>query len=397
MAILNIHQLWDSDPKIRKEKPMKKRILVSALALVILVSLVLTGCSTSSSPASGKTTSAPTATSAAPAASTTQSAANIIKLKYADQNPPTGWEGSQAAQPWLDQITKATSGRVQFETYYSQSLFKGTDAWASTKSGVADLAWMFHGYWGNMTPLADVLSLPMMPFTSAKQASGIFWQLYEKYPTLAAQFKDNHVLTTWTSQPYFLITSKKQVKVMDDWKGLKIRVTAGPPVDMMKALGATPVTMGMPDTYLALQKGDIDGMLGPWEAFISFRQYEVVKYYTYAPLVTVYFTQGMNNSKWDSLPADVKTQINSVSQLKGSLFWGENMFDTAVIAGRDQVKKQGAEMIEYTVPADEMAKWAAVAGQPLWDAWVKAQTDAGRPEARDILNTTVDLIKTYKP
>ncbi len=80
----------------------------------------------------------------------------------------------------------------------------------------------------------------------------------------------------------------------------------------MKALGAVPVTMGMPDTYLNLQKGVIDGMLVPWEAMLSFRQYEVVKYYTYAPTVTVYFTQAMNNNKWNSLSADVQNQINSV-------------------------------------------------------------------------------------
>jgi TRAP-type transport system periplasmic protein len=355
---------------------MKKKVLIIAILLAVVFITILVGCSSSGSPTTN---------------------AQPIKLKYADQNPDNGWEGSHAAAPWLNQITAATNNRVQFETYYSQSLFKGTDAWESTKNGVADLAWMFHGYWANKTTLADVISLPLMPFTSAKQASGIFWQLYEKYPSIREQFKENHVLLTFTSQPYILITSKKQVKTMDDMQGLKIRVTAGPPIDMMKLLGATPVTMGMPDTYMNLQKGVIDGMLVPWEALLSFRQYEVVKYYTYAPLVTVYFTQAMNDSKWNSIPADVKKQIESVSGLKGSTFWGENMFDTAVIAGRDEVKKQGIEMVEYTLPADELAKWNAKAGQPLWDTWVKAQTDAGHPEAKDILSTTLDLIKSYKP
>jgi len=166
---------------------------------------------------------------------------------------------------------------------------------------------------------------------------------------------------------------------------------------MMKALGAVPVTMGMPDTYLGLQKGTIDGMLAPWEALLSFRQYEVAHYYTYAPLVTVYFTQGMNVNTWNKLPDDVKSQIESVSGIKGSTFWGENMFDTAVVAGRDEVKKQGITMEEFTVPEEELAKWSEVAGQPLWDAWVKAQTDAGHPEAQEILDTTLELIKTYNP
>jgi TRAP-type C4-dicarboxylate transport system substrate-binding protein len=104
---------------------MKQRILFISLVLVMIASLVLAGCSSG-------TSSAP----AAPAFS--------VKMKYADQNPPNGWEGIHAAQPWLDQITAATKNAVTFETYYSQSLFKGTDAWTSTKNGVADAAWMFH-------------------------------------------------------------------------------------------------------------------------------------------------------------------------------------------------------------------------------------------------------------
>jgi TRAP-type C4-dicarboxylate transport system substrate-binding protein len=105
----------------------------------------------------------------------------------------------------------------------------------------------------------------------------------------------------------------------------------------------------------------------------------------------------MNTAKWDSLPKDVQDQINSVSGLKGSLFWGENMFDSAVVAGRDEVKKKGVEMIEYTLPADELTRWSEIAGKPLWDDWVKKMSEAGHPEAQEILNTTLNLIKTYNP
>jgi TRAP-type transport system periplasmic protein len=363
---------------------MKNRILFLALALVIIFSLILVGCGTKT------TTTAQTSTAA------TTSPATVYKLKYADQNSNTGWEGSNAAQPWLDQITKATNGAVQFETYYAQTLFKGGDAWVSTKNGVADLAWMFHGYWANQTSLADVMSLPFLGFKSAKQASGIFWQIYEKYPSIREQFKDNHVLVTWTSDPYFLITNKKQVKTVNDIKGLQIRVPSGPPTEVIKALGAVPVSKGMPDTFLALEKGEIDGMAASWEAIVSFKLYDVVKYYTYMPAFVVYFTQAMNNDKWASLPADIQKQIESVSALKGSLFWGENMFDSAKIEGKNLIQKSGAAMTEYTLNEAEQAQWKQVT-EPLIAAWVQKMTDAGHPEAKEILSTVQELIKTYNP
>jgi TRAP-type C4-dicarboxylate transport system substrate-binding protein len=99
----------------------------------------------------------------------------VIKLKYADQNPSNGWEGEHAAQPWLKQIQDATNGRVQIDSYFNQTLAKGTDDWVATQSGIADLAWMFHGYWANMTPLADVITLPSLPIKTAEKGSEVIW------------------------------------------------------------------------------------------------------------------------------------------------------------------------------------------------------------------------------
>ena len=104
----------------------------------------------------------------------------------------------------------------------------------------------------------------------------------------------------------------------------------------------------------------------------------------------------MNIAKWNSLPKDVQDQINSVSGIKGSTFWGKNMFDTAEAAGRDLIKKSGSPMTEYTVSGAELDQWT-YATKGLWDAWVNKMTAAGYPEAKDILNTTQELIKTYKP
>ena len=154
-----------------------KRLIIICLAVVLITSLIFSGCAQPAAP-------------------------EVITLKYADQNPKDGWEGKNAMQPWLRQIEEATNGRVQFEIYDAQTLCKGVDAWEALKGGVADVAWCFHGYWAGMTTLADVISLPGLDFDSAEQASGILWQLYEKYPSIRTQFADNHVLLTWTSNPF---------------------------------------------------------------------------------------------------------------------------------------------------------------------------------------------------
>jgi TRAP-type transport system periplasmic protein len=319
--------------------------------------------------------------------------AQEIKLTLADQNSPTAWGPMNALQPWVKQVEQATKGRVKIEVYPSQTLVKGGEMWKAVRGGIVDMGWCFHGYWPEMTPLADAISLPGLPMSTAEKSSEVLWKLYEKYPAIQKEFAEAPPLALWTTTPYFLLTSKKQVKTLEDLKGMKIRAAGGPPTEQMKALGAVPTLIPMPDNYQALDKGVIDGMGAVWEAMQGFRLYEVAKYYTMVPLASAYFSLCTNKAKWESLPKDVRDAIMSVSGLQGSKFWGKNFFDTAEQAVIDKAKAGNHEMIRYTPPAEEVARWNKIGGEPIQNDWVKKMEAKGARDARDILNTTIQLLK----
>jgi len=319
--------------------------------------------------------------------------AKPITLTFANQNPDKSWSGMNAIAPWAKQVEKATGGKVKIQIFYSQTLTKGKDAWGATKSGIADISWCFHGYWPGMTPLADVVSLPALPFNSAEKGSEVLWKLYEKYPAIQKEFSANKVLLLFTSNPYILITTKKQVKTMEDIKGMKIRMSGGPPTEMMKALGGTPMMVPMPDNYMAMQKGVTDGMGAPWEAIHGFRLYEVANYYTETPFPAVYFSIAMNKRKWDSLDKDIQDAIMSVSGLEGSKFWGRNHFDTAKEGVMEKVKSMGKSIDIYSLSDAERQRWLDKAGKPVWDQWVKRMEAKGHANAQEILDTAVSLGK----
>jgi TRAP-type C4-dicarboxylate transport system substrate-binding protein len=323
----------------------------------------------------------------------TPTLAQEIKLTLADQNPPNAWGPSHALQPWIKQIEQATNGRVKIEVYPSQTLVKGPDMWKQVRAGVVDIGWCFHGYWPEQTPLADVISLPFLPIKSAEQASEVLWRLYEKYPAIQKEFSDVQPLLLYTTSPYFVLTTRKQVKTLEDIKGMKIRIPGGPPTEMVKALGAVPLTIPMPDMYQALDKGVVDGMGAPWEAVQGFRLYEVARYYTMVPTVTPYFSICANKQKWASLPKDVRDQITSVSGRTGAKFWGRNFFDTAEDDAVAKAKAGNHQMVRYELPAAELDRWRKVAGEPLWDEWVKKMEGKGHKEAREILKSTLDMLK----
>ena len=325
----------------------------------------------------------------------TAASAQEIKLTFADQNSPQAWGPSHALQPWVKQVEAATKGRVKLEVFPSQTLVKGVDMWKAAAGGTIDIGWCVQSYWADLTPLSEVISLPGLPANiPAEKYSEVIWRLYEKYPALRKEFEGGGVqpLALYTTSSYFILSSKKQVQTLDDVKGMKIRTVGAPAIEHMKALGGVPTPMPMPDVYQALDKGVIDGAGVPWEAIHGFRLYEVAKYVTLAPLARVFFSICANKRKLDSLPADVRGQIMSVSGLAGSKFWGKNFFDTAEEGVKEAVAKAGKEIVKLELPAAELERWAKLAA-PIHDEWVKKMEAKGHKEARQILDDMLAWLK----
>lgn len=321
------------------------------------------------------------------------SSAKTIKLRYAQQNPDTGWSTINCVEPWLRQVEAATNGKVKIQAFHGQTLAKGKDMWDAVKTGITDIGWCFHGYWPGLTPLTDVISLPALPYRNAEESSAALWKLYEKFPEIQDEFKDVKVLLFYTSEPYSLITRNKPVKRMEDIKGMKIRMTGGPPTDMMKALGGVPMLIPMPDNYISLQKGVIDGMGAPWEAINVWRFYEVVKYFTEVPFPAVYFSISMNKKKWNGLPKDVQDAIMSVGGLKGSKFWGRNFFDAMKDQTLEKLAAKGLADNIFQLSPEERQRWIDVGGKPVWSKWVKSMNAKGYKNAQEILDAALTINK----
>ena len=165
-------------------------------------------------------------------------------------------------------------------------------------------------------------------------------------------------------------------------------------VEAVKAYGAIPMAVPMPDVYLAMQKGTIDGSFASWEPMPGFRLQEVTKYYTTnIPLGASYFAIIMNKKKWESLPKDIQDAIMSVSGLEGSVWFGKHFFDSAMEQIPKMLKDQGYDIPVYSLPDKERERWIEIGCKPVWEGWVKRMENNGYSKAREVLNTAIEFSK----
>jgi len=148
------------------------------------------------------------------------------------------------------------------------------------------------------------------------------------------------------------------------------------------------VLFPMPDSYLSLDKGVIDGMTAPFEAALSFRLYEVTKYMNVAPWGFYFFTYSMNKDKWNSLPKDIQEAITKVNTLENARMLSR---DWGAKAKQEFEQISKGKLEKHVMPDSEVQRLYDVS-KPLREEWVKKMTAAGKPDAAKILKRIEELI-----
>jgi len=178
-------------------------------------------------------------------------------------------------------VNVATQGRVHITVFAGGTINSDEKAVIEqTQMGALEFARV------SLSPIAqfakelNVLTLPYLYRNSEHMWKVLSGPIGQKL--LGAVGKANLVgLAYYDAGARSFYNTKKDIKSVADLKGMKIRVQqAKLPMDMVKALGASPTPMATGDIYSALQTNVIDGAENNWPSYISFSHYEVAKYFT---------------------------------------------------------------------------------------------------------------------
>ena len=210
---------------------------------------------------------------------------------------------------WADQLEKGSGGRISVKRFPAAQMGPTPGHYDFARTGQADASWFLHGGTPGRFPLTEIINLPFMA-GSAEIGTKVINdpELRAKY--LDAEHKGVKVLMLFTHQPGGPHTTRKAIRSLDDFKGMRLRFASPTVRDFVQALGATPV--GVPPTEIAeqLSKGTIDGAFIDYGgAGIAFKLGGIVKHSTELYAYMTSFGLALNEDFWSKLPPDLKKLV----------------------------------------------------------------------------------------
>lgn len=381
-----------------------KRFLVILAALVVISTLVLSGCSTAS-PTPAATTKAPAtsaapapATSAAPApassaapkpstsappssapASTAAPAAGVKKIKFS-YTMPKGASIGAGFEWFATEFPKRTNGRYTVETYPSNTLVPVTGALDAIKSGTCELIGTSTGTFPKNFPLTLVAAIPTLGFpggvdASYAEGSKALWDLYNAVPDIQNEFKGVTPIWLMCLDPYNLVSKKKEIHAPADFKGLKVG-GSGAKMDMVSASGGVPVEMQPPQSPDMLQKATVEAAFLTFSQVNDYKIFEVCDYFYRQDFGCGTYIILMNTNFFSSMSKEDQ-KILSDTWVEANMVGGKSSME-GVLKGI-QVTKDAKKTVAVATAA-ESAAWEKAADVAIekWKADAKAvgMTDA---------------------
>ena len=317
--------------------------------------------------------------------------AQEVTLKVHHFLPASSYAQTLFIQPWCDRIAKESNNKMKCQIYPSMQLGGSPpQLFEQARDGVADVVWTLPGYSAGRFPSVEVFEMPFM-MQSPEATSKAVWDYVDQYAK--AEFKDVKALAFHVHGDGVFHMVNKPIRTAADLKGVKLRAPTRATNKFIALLGATPVSMPVPQVGDALSKGVIDGAVVPYEVVPAVKIQELVKYHSETdPAEPAFYTSvfifAMNQAKYDSLSPDLKKVIDRNSGQSLSAMAGK-----AFLQADAEGKKTTAKNTTNVIPKAELENWKKTA-QPLFDQWV-ADMNAKGYNGKQMLDGARALIAKY--
>ncbi len=289
-------------------------------------------------------------------------------------------------EPMAAEVKEKTEGRVEIVVHPGNALAAPGDTYDAVVSGVAGMGFVLPAYTPGRFPMSQILEYPFM-FTSSLQAN---LTAAEMTPMLREyEYTDTELLWFGGSDlGHFLL--KKEIKTLDDLKGVKLRSPGPIYNDVIEKIGGVEVSLPVSDLYDAMDRGIVDGTVMAPSALLSFRLMEVTDQIVELNMYATPFIFFANKDLWAKVSdADKKVIMDIVATFPERI---GKQYDAEVAHAMGLAKEKGKNV--YQLSAADMAKFHSIV-DPMKQGWIEELEAAGKP-GRELYNIAVEAAKKYE-
>ena len=249
------------------------------------------------------------------AASLPAHAQTVLKFSHTDQQAGAR---QAAAQLFAKKVEELTQGRYKVNVFCCSQL--GNDPKNIEQLALGGIDFTVSGT-GSYAPHIPTLNLTALPYLVESYAQG--WKLYDESAWLKAQFdkapaKGFRFLATWEAG-FRSMTTKEPLNSPADAAGKKLRSF---PNEMMRwtleAMGFNVQIMPLPEVYLAIQQGAVQGQENPVDTIYSNKFYEVAPNVTLTRHVYSPIPLAISEKTWQKLSAVDQKAVREAALIAAS-------------------------------------------------------------------------------
>ncbi|HEX9648299.1 MAG TPA: TRAP transporter substrate-binding protein [Alphaproteobacteria bacterium] len=282
-------------------------------------------------------------------------------------------------------VGEITGGRLVIEPLPVGTVVAYNETLDAVAAGLLDSMHGGTGYFAGKDPAFSLLADLNGGYDNVRQLH--MWLDYgggiELGRELFAQYGSYYVgAVSWGHES---IPSKKPIRSLADFKGVKIRAPEGMAQEIFKRIGAAPVNIPGAEVYTALERGVVEaadwGTLGMNDdlGYHAIAPYPLYPGFHSAPMADV----AVNTDRWNELPADIKALVEmAVRDFSRDMVEEIALQDAAVAA---HAAEKGIELVSWS--ADERRKFREVAVE-VW-----AEYAARSPMAKRIYDSHIAFLK----
>ena len=275
----------------------------------------------------------------------------------------------QAFDDFVAKINADGKGLVQVPQVVGSDAIPSRQMGNAVKSGLLDIAGTPPAYMANLVKLATGFTPTAKPVQEMRKngAWDIFQDLFNKHANM-------HLLSAYGGTIEFHIYSNKEIKSIDDFKGMKLR-TSNTYKAFFDALGARTLQMPRREIFTAMERGAVDAFANLDSEVMALGWHEVSKYKInpgfYHPIIIV----GINLDKWNGMSSAQQTVLtNAGLYLENERSADLGKQDRAI--GDKLVSEKGMKLL--TLPPADAQKFIDLAYKAQWDVVEKRDPVIGK-------------------